>query len=344
MDVVTFVFLAILGIAIAPKVLPKMFYWSLKAVMQVVKMIDKTKKEYRKRNKKYQDKMKKKQKLFQSLRNRVVQKFTNLRDKSERDIEIDEIRAFDSSKDILLRGKMRIRMPDGSITEDDIYLFQPRIYAGDKLLGPRMDEKGHLCNQHCYAIVDNKTNEVYSTYIPKREISTGVAFDYVSSGATNNLKHLKNFIDIEINQDEKGNYIPVDLNDINELKRYRDYIMVRKNQIDPYEFLMERRKWAEESYEDYCARNAPDYAKPIEQPTEAQIRRAQRDEEDREKRERDQENYYRHLRMRPPRPGMGTPPGGPGMPPFGPHGPGMPPMTPPPGVIPEPPTSGRKMR
>lgn len=301
MDPVTVFVLIVAGIIVVPKVLPIAALGLANLGIKIYDKIKEVRKNQRKKSKKYQKINEEKEAVYKSLIKDHNMEFTSIDKKTRRKFNVTEIVNFDEKKDKLYHGKLVIKGQDGKVIEDDIYLFQPRVYANDVLLGPCYTKKGSLSDKFGYTAKIPGTNEYFTGYVPKREFMSGRQFDYVNSSIHNNSENIKQFINIVIPQDESGNYIPVDLSDKKELESLRQYVIARTEYgVDPDEYLDSRLKMAEESYQQWKIDTRPKYAEPIREVSEEEIKKVEKARKARESRENMQKRYYQWLAMRPP--------------------------------------------
>lgn len=344
MDPVTAFLLIVAGLAVAPKALPLMAYGAVNLVKNLKKKYAKHKKRKQRRDKKLQAKVANTKEVNRIIQKSGIMEFINTKTRQAKKVSVKESSSFDMEKDVLLHGVVRIRLKDGRIAEDDIYLFQPRVYsANDVVIGPKISKTGALMNENSYLIKLPGEDAIYHGYTPKREVLSGERFDFVRDGAyADQADPLKEFIDIEIPKDKNGNYIPVDKNDPVQMQAFKKYVEERKKyNIDQQAYLEDLVEAAKDAKATYDYINRPRYAKPVATPDERDIQRIQRSRASRAKREAQARAYYGtinrmnmldtmmheynldehadHL------PGMGMP--GMGMPPGGPLGPGMPPLS-----------------
>lgn len=149
---------------------------------------------------------------------------TNDRSKEvPKNIQVSEEAAFDITKDILLKGRMYVTLEDGSVINDPIYMFQPRAFVDERTcLGPFKDSKGNLPKNKAY--VAKVGNEFYCANIPKREVCSGRAYDFVTNdGVPPRDSELASYVKINLEQTPTGEFKPVDLNDEKEKQLFDDY-------------------------------------------------------------------------------------------------------------------------
>lgn len=194
------------------------------------KMLVKKARKYLK-DKNYRHKVDKERALIQALNRSNNIKFTNASGTRSVNINVKTITDFDESKEIILRGKLHFRLPNSQVVTQPIFLFQPRCETADgKKVGPILTKKGRLYDQNPYLVKMPDTGEIVRSYVPKREVVSGMNFDFVQGSANFQDESLKRFLYIELETDENGNYIPVDLNDPKQLVGFRKYLQFCRTQ------------------------------------------------------------------------------------------------------------------
>ncbi|MDE6292325.1 MAG: hypothetical protein K2L98_01445, partial [Bacilli bacterium] len=202
---------------------------------------------------------------------------------------------FDMQNDVILKGKVYIQNPNGGEPAvDTIYLFQPRLYGVNNVqIGPKLDKNGHLYDKHSYLLRTPGSSDIYSGYVPRREVLTGRQFDYVSDSVNAQEDPLSNFIKIELEEDEKGNFIPLDKNNVAQMNEFKKYVELRqKHNIDQDRYLDGLLAKASEAREAYIKATKPQYAKPTNQQSREELQKVERARESREKREAQNRAYY----------------------------------------------------
>lgn len=214
--------------------------------------------------------------------------FKNIRTNQKEKIRVSEIAEFDDKKDVLLKGRLHIVDSEGKKTVQDIYLFQPRLFSGQTQIGPTPDKFGNLSDEYTYLCRHSGEKDILSGYVPKREIFSGMRFDYVTNSKhsflernpqynVNDLKTLSNieqYISIDIPTDANGNFIPVNLNNLTELKEFqtyvkRHYMNFKNNGVKPEEYFERELQKAKMSLIKYIEEYEPTYI-PVASKIEAQ--------------------------------------------------------------------------
>ena len=173
--------------------------------------------------------------------------FTNIKTKEKLDDKkVIEYRTFDREKDQLFKGK--IIRPGKK--EETIYLFQPRLeYMTEKgkvKVGPYYKD-GRLSDQFPYLLKLN--DELYETYVPKREVVSKVCFDFVKDSNHPVMSKLHSLLQVRLPRDSKGNYIPVNLSDPKEAAEFEAYLEKHKTDgIDDISYFERIIAEAEEKY------------------------------------------------------------------------------------------------
>lgn len=191
--------------------------------------------------------------------------FQDLKSKEAKKINAVVKTACDFEKDKIFRGKLKVHTSSGSVTEDDIYLYQPRMYSTSGVcLGPKYSKNGNLSDKNTYLAKNPTTGSIMNTYIPKREVVSGLEYDFVKKSVNSRTDDISKFIEIEIPQDEFGNFIPVDLlNNQAEIERFRNYVTYfQENMQDPFEYFKARIEYAGAALEKYYEQTKPEYARP----------------------------------------------------------------------------------
>lgn len=294
MDPVTLVVLGIVTLAVAPKVGSLAIYGGMKLVKSIKKKMKKRKEYKLRHNKKYQEKLKNTRAAQRAIEQRRAMTFKNTKTGAVKNVNIREENNFDMNKDIILKGKVKVQNTDGSIAEDIIYLFQPRVFGLNNVpIGPKLDKNGHLYDNNAYLLRTPGDPDIYSGYFPKREVLTGRQFDFVSDSVNANLGNLKGFIDIVIEKDDKGNFIPLDKNNVQEMNEFKRYIQMQSTKSKTQDqYLDDLVSKANDSYEAYREANKPRYAKPTEQMSEEEIHKIQKSRASQAKREAQKNAYY----------------------------------------------------
>ncbi len=295
MDPVTLVVIGVVGLALAPIAGKLAVYGVTKAFNKIRKSLKK-RKEYRLRhNKQYQEKLKRTREAQRAIEKKRAVAFKNTKTGEIKNVNINEINTFDSNKDIILKGKVIVQNPNGGApAEDIIYLFQPRVFGMNNVpIGPKLDKNGHLYDSNAYLLRTPGDPDIYRGYVPRREVLSGRQFDYVSDSVNANLGKLKGFINIELQKDEKGNFIPLDKNNVQEMNEFKRYIQMQQSKsISQDEYLDSLLAKATESYEAYREAHKPRYAKPTEEVSVEEMQKVEKSRESQAKREAQKDAYY----------------------------------------------------
>jgi hypothetical protein len=230
--------------------------------------------------------------------------FKNVKDRSK-NITINgrEIIKFDETKDALLKGKVSVIDASGKYIERDIYLFQPRLYTrkSNVFIGPVRDNLGHISDDTTYLCRRPDTKEVFSGYIPKREVCSGMRFDYVSSSRhrfdervpmsnadlrslsesdaderKRDMANISNYINVDLQKDYNGNLVPVNLNDPAEREAFNKYRenFLKMDGFKAYQgedkiyksaknYFIELQDYASDANNKFLAEHPHGYARPI---------------------------------------------------------------------------------
>ncbi len=263
MDPVTLVFTA-LGVIVGVKILWKpVFYGSISLVQNIKKKINKRKS----RGKKAQKKLKEDYELLKELKPEMAISFTNARTKKVTTINAREELSFDFSKnDRMFAGRVIIYDVDKRpIFDKPIYVYQPRLESLNGIpLGPVYDVRGNLSEKAPYLVKDANTGDKMYASLPKRELLSGIPFDFVNDSVFQENSALNEFIDVVIPKDEHGNFIPVDFSKEEERNKFKQYMDTFRHDYSKvasyYISLLDR---AQESLEQYRERTKPNYARPL---------------------------------------------------------------------------------
>lgn len=117
---------------------------------------------------------------------------------------------------------------------DDIFMYQPRFEGRDRfVLGPIYKSDGRLNNNAAYAFKNPQNGQIYVGSIPKREIISNRQFDFDQTNSANfeaactNIEvsnpNIKKIVSIKYDTDAEGYIKSLDLNNINDLNRLKDY-------------------------------------------------------------------------------------------------------------------------
>ena len=204
--------------------------------------------------------------------------FTGVKSKKKVLVNVREDVSFNEKEDVLLKGRMHIVDINGKRTVQDIYLFQPRMFSSEgTFIGPKLDKNGRLSDKFTY-LCREKNGEILKGYIPKREIFTGMRFDFMpedthsfidrnpnfsdfSDEDRRQAEKLETFIWIDIPRDEKGQYIPVNLKDPIQKAEFEKYKKAHLgNKKTPKEYFRDQLNIAKASFYRYLNEHRPDYA------------------------------------------------------------------------------------
>lgn len=205
--------------------------------------------------------------------------FTGVKSKKKVLVNVREDVSFNEKEDVLLKGRMHIVDINGKRTVQDIYLFQPRMFSSEgTFIGPKLDKDGKLSDKFTYICREKETGEILKGYIPKREIFTGMCFDFIpedthsfidrnpnfsdfSDEDRRQAEKLETFIWIDIPRDEKGQYIPVNLKDPIQKAEFEKYKKAHLgNKKTPKEYFRDQLNIAKASFYRYLNEHRPDYA------------------------------------------------------------------------------------
>ena len=123
MDLVTAVVLCAITATLIPTIGPAIISGGKTLVAYGINGVSKFKKNRRKKNKKYQEKLERQRSLYQVLNKQRTQKFTNIKNERTRQYNILEMNTFDEKVDKVYRGTLYVKMPDRQESQDEIYLF-----------------------------------------------------------------------------------------------------------------------------------------------------------------------------------------------------------------------------
>lgn len=204
--------------------------------------------------------------------------FTGIKSKKKVLVNVREDASFNEEEDVLLKGRLHIVDINGKRTVQDIYLYQPRMFSSEGvLLGPKLDKTGKLSDKYTYLCRQND-GEILTGYLPKREIFTGMRFDFMpddthsfiernpnfsdfSDEDRRQAEKLETFIHIDIPRDERGQYIPVDLKDPAQREAFEKYKRAHLgNKKTPKEYFRDQLNIAKASFYRYLNEHRPDYA------------------------------------------------------------------------------------
>jgi len=295
MDPVTVVVIGVVTLAAAPFLGKLALYGAMQGIKKIKKTIKKKREYHQRHDKKYQARLKKTRDLQRSIEKRRTTSFRNTKTGEVKNVNINEINTFDMSKDIILKGTVYIQNPNGGEpAKDTIYLFQPRVYGVNNVpIGPKTDKNGHLYDKNSYLLRTPGSNDIYSGYVPKREVLSGRQFDFVGDSANLQDNPLNGFINIEIEKDANGNFIPLDKNNAEAMREFNNYVRMRQqHNVDQDRYLDGLVAKAIEAKEVYDEINKPRYARPTEQMSDSDMHKIEKARASRAKRDAQNRAYY----------------------------------------------------
>lgn len=297
MDPVTFTVAFVATLALTPIVGKLAIYGAMQAVKKIKKNLKKNKEYNQRHDKKYQERLKRTRELQKALEKKRAAAFRNTKTGAIKNVNINEMTDFDMKNDIILKGTVYIQNPNGGEpAKDTIYLFQPRVYGVNNVaIGPKLDKNGHLYDKNSYLLRTPGDPDIYSGYVPKREVKTGRQFDFVGDSANLQDNPLNGFINIVLDKDANGNYIPLDKNDPAQMKEFNQYMAGREQKMDQDKYLDKLLAKAKEAKEAYDEATKPRYARPTEQMSEEEMQRVERARASRAKRQAQNSAYYNRL-------------------------------------------------
>ena len=179
-------------------------------------------------DKKFQKQQLKSKGLEDNLGKKVGIRFFNQKTNTSQKMNVVMDKGCNIDDDVILKGMLTVRRPDNTYIKETIYLFQPELFNGNgQKLGPVRNKDGTLSDNDPY-FAKTPNGEVVRGYALKREVTSGMTFDFVKGSAHSQIPGLEKYISIDIPRDEKGNYIPMDVNDPKELKAFKEYIENRQ--------------------------------------------------------------------------------------------------------------------
>ena len=209
--------------------------------------------------------------------------FFGIKSKKRTLVNVREDVSFNEVEDVLLKGRLHIVDINGKKTVQDIYLFQPRMFSSEGVfLGPKLDKTGNLSDKYTY-LCRQTNGEILTGYIPKREIFTGMNFDFIPDDVHSFIERNPNFSDfsaedrkraevfekfihIDIPRDANGLYIPVNLNDPVQKAEFEKYKRAHLgNKKTPREYFSEQINIAKAPFYRYLNEHRPDYAVAVRQ-------------------------------------------------------------------------------
>lgn len=199
--------------------------------------------------------------------------FKNVKTGFKQAIRVREDASFNESEDVLLKGRLHIVDANNARTVQDIYLFQPRVFSSKCLLGPKLDKNGNLSDRYTY-LCKTADNNLLTGYVPKREVLSGMRFDFIrddehkfiernpnfsdfDSDELYQAEALEKFIYVDIPRDEKGQYQTVNLNNPQEREAFERY---KRNNQNPRQWFSEQLNKAKGGFYKYLNEHRPDYA------------------------------------------------------------------------------------
>lgn len=258
MDAVTQAVIIIGCIAATPAVLRT-------AARLTMKFINHRKKEKKRKeryrmshDKEYQKRMLKKRGFVKDLENKNSMRFTNPKTGLSKEIAVEYANDLGITDQVVLRGTLRCKCTDGVVRAETVYLLQPtfKTLASGAIIKPAMTKSGHITKGNPYRV--NIGGETYETYAPRRELASGINFDFVRGSKFHQDPSIKNYFDIELETDQNGNYIPVDLTNPEELKRIKEYIDKKKSyKVGPEGYFLNIYDEALEAREKFNVRAEP---------------------------------------------------------------------------------------
>lgn len=288
MDPVNIVVIAVITLAVAPKLGQLAIYGGMKLFNNIKKKYKKHMEFKRSYDKKYQERMRKTREAKRAIERRRAISFKNTKTGAVKNVNVNEKNDFDLEKDVILKGKVIVQNPNGGEPAvDTIYLYQPRLYGMNNVsIGPKLDKKGHLYDENSYLLRTPGDPDIYRGYVPRREVMTGRTFDFVGNSANANLGDLEGFINIEIPKDEKGNFIPLDKKNAKEMAEFKSYIEKQsKRKVSQDAYLDSLISQAESARAAYLEANKPRYAKPTQTASREDMQKVNKARESQFKRE-----------------------------------------------------------
>lgn len=194
----------------------------------MLKSLKKKKKIRMKNDKSFQKQQLKEKGLEDNLGKKVGVRFFNSKSKTSQKMSVVMDKGCDIDDDIILKGTITVKGTNGLVIKEPIYLFQPELFnsKGQKL-GPVKNKDGTLTDDNPY-FVRMQNGEVGRGYALKREVTSGMCFDFVKGSVHSQIPGLERYLSIDIPRDEKGNYIPMDTSDPKELQAFKKYIESRQ--------------------------------------------------------------------------------------------------------------------
>lgn len=196
--------------------------------------------------------------------------------KPSKDFSFIRDNSFNPSEDKFIHGTLWTLDEDGQKHQEDIYLYQPIIYGKNNVkLGPRtslatkeriIDGRKEKVIDHEYIAANapyalNESGNIYYGYFPKREVASNMPFDFdhkslfsfkercgsISGNSPEEIKNsskIQNYIQIDLDRDENGNYKVVDMFNREELEKFSEYIK-KHEKIDSVEYYQGKLNIAE---------------------------------------------------------------------------------------------------
>lgn len=228
MDSVTLTVLIIAVIVAGPAALKCVTFALAKLAKFASKRIKRAERKRMLKDKDYQKQKLQSKGLKDDLGKKVGVRFFNSKKKSSQKLNVVMDKGCDIEEDIILKGMLTVVNKEGKTLREPIYLFQPELFNGKgEKLGPIPNKDGSLSDNNPY-FAKMSNGDIGRGYALKREVTTGMCFDFVKGSMHAQIPGLENFISIEIPRDKNGNYIPVDMNNAKELAAFKAYIESRR--------------------------------------------------------------------------------------------------------------------
>lgn len=247
MDSVTITVLLIAAVVAGPAALKLVAFALAKMANFAAKKLKKAERKRMLRDKEYQKQKLQSKGLKNDLGKKVGIRFFNSKKKSSQRLSVVMDKGCDIDDDVILKGMLTVVNKDGKTLREPIYLFQPELFnsKGEKL-GPVLNKEGKLPDDNPY-FARMTNGDVGRGYALKREVASGMCFDFVKGSIHSQIPGLENFISIEIPRDKNGNYIPVDMNNTEELQAFKRYIETRQKMPSVPNYLHNLIDMAEEA-------------------------------------------------------------------------------------------------
>lgn len=204
--------------------------------------------------------------------------FDNIASGQNKEFTLKRRNVFENEMDAVLHGKLKYVDSNGKVQMEDIYCYQPRLYGkGGVLLGPRKADNGSVLATGTYACSDQ--SGTYKGYIPKREIASNMQMDFdiksshpflrrfpdqvkLDSETIQDNRKIQNYIQVDFDRDENGNYKVVDLSKKEERDKLETYIE-KHARINSIEYYLRKIRIAKVHLYEYLKENKPAYIPPI---------------------------------------------------------------------------------